>query len=109
MVNDWMPLFTRPVTAKVLLRKCPFSGWRLTWALSLCASHFLSRGSRLSRLVKCERQSGGRQTGSVLGLDGPRSKSFSSQEKHLWHLGKLLLPFLKRMLIKNPSLGVWEG
>lgn len=43
---------------------------------------------------------------SVLGLDRPRSKSFLLPNK-LWHLGKLLSPFLKRKIMETTSLCCW--
>lgn len=90
----------------ILLWKCLFSGQGFHLGTALCAFYFLSRGSRLSKLVECQRPSDGQERVSALGLDRPRPKSFLLPNQ-LWHLGKLLSPFLERMIMKTTSLGCW--
>ena len=85
-----------------------FLGRVSTWAPSVCAFYFLSRGSRPSKLIKCQRERDGQERVSALGLDRPTFKSFLFRNQ-LWHPGKFLSPFLKKVLIKTTSLGFWEG
>lgn len=72
VLPGWRPLLARPVTMADLLRKGPFSGQGFHLRTSVCAFHFLSRGSKLSNLVKCQGPSDGQESIRF----GGRSKSF---------------------------------
>lgn len=102
MLTGWRLLLARPVTMADLLRKGPFSGQGFHLRTSVCAFHFLPRGSKLSKLVKCQGPSDGQERVSALVLDPNPSSSQPALAP--WHL---TLPGAEKDDNENYLVGCW--